>query len=368
MLLDKFIETPITNNSMAQYYEKLGYKIPRHIDKRKRLKLVKGTKILVNVNDLQPYSTTKVNVQCDICKKIYKLSYEHYLRQQKRKNYDGTIRCNDCCVAYRKTLIGEKSPSWNPNIHKENDINNRKSYSEKLKQIEWSKKILSNYNYTCLKCGAKRNLNAHHLDNWYDNIDKRYSLDNGVCLCEKCHKNFHYLYSYKNNTKQQFEEWINKDIEYKINDDIVIPTARIVIRLEDEFIIYNLEQYGYSLNDKNAGSAIRKVCKNIHSEYKGYHYMYYDEYLKCSEDFIKLKLRSKNRGRKNYIRCLETHIIYNSLKDLAKSLNKNSSTVDKYIKRDGKYMGYHYEYIKAKNLIELYKIVGKEDIIGKEVN
>lgn len=30
---------------------------------------------------------------------------------------------------------------------------------------------------------------------------------NGVCLCEKCHKEFHHIYGYRDNTKEQFEKF-----------------------------------------------------------------------------------------------------------------------------------------------------------------
>ena len=64
-------------------------------------------------------------------------------------------------------------------------------------------------NYTCRCCGKDTHNNvSHHLDGYNWCIEKRLDVDNGVTLCESCHKEFHSIYGYGNNTKEQFEEWI----------------------------------------------------------------------------------------------------------------------------------------------------------------
>lgn len=68
-------------------------------------------------------------------------------------------------------------------------------------------------NFTCNICkqrGGK--LNAHHLDSWKSYPEKRFDLNNLVCLCEKCHKEFHAKYGFKNNTKEQFDEFSKSNI------------------------------------------------------------------------------------------------------------------------------------------------------------
>ena len=38
-------------------------------------------------------------------------------------------------------------------------------------------------------------------------------VENGITLCVECHKKFHMLYEYGNNTLEQFKKFINE--EYK---------------------------------------------------------------------------------------------------------------------------------------------------------
>ena len=78
-----------------------------------------------------------------------------------------------------------------------------------MKYVRWYKKVFIRDNYTCKHCGkrGKGNLNAHHLESYSDNEELRYNIDNGITLCEKCHKNFHKIYGYGNNTKEQFYEY-----------------------------------------------------------------------------------------------------------------------------------------------------------------
>lgn len=57
---------------------------------------------------------------------------------------------------------------------------------------KWRNDVFSRDNFTCQmrgKIGGK--LNAHHLKHFATHIDLRYCLENGVTLCEKCHKEVH---------------------------------------------------------------------------------------------------------------------------------------------------------------------------------
>ena len=144
------------------------------------------------------------NIKCDYCGKDFFRSEsgigEHNFCSPK------------CYWEYRKIhYTKENHSSWNPNLTEEERIKKR-HYEE---YDIWRKLVFERDNYTCQCCKKDTHNNvAHHLDgyNWCEN--KRTDIDNGVTLCNKCHKKFHSIYGYGNNTKEQFEEFINNIISY----------------------------------------------------------------------------------------------------------------------------------------------------------
>ena len=107
---------------------------------------------------------------------------------------------------FRDSIRGENSPRW----ISEKTPEQRDRYC--IEYREWRDAVFEKYNYTCQKCGKRHTfLNAHHIRNWKDCIELRYSLDNGVCLCRECHYRFHSLYGKKNNNIEQINEFINDD-------------------------------------------------------------------------------------------------------------------------------------------------------------
>jgi hypothetical protein len=57
------------------------------------------------------------------------------------------------------------------------------------KVVYWKKQIKKIGK--CEICGAKENLEAHHIVPWEYSVCGRTNLTNGQCLCEKCHKIMH---------------------------------------------------------------------------------------------------------------------------------------------------------------------------------
>ena len=43
----------------------------------------------------------------------------------------------------------------------------------------------------CVICGSIKSRNAHHMDHATYFPDERFDVKNGVCLCRKCHTQFH---------------------------------------------------------------------------------------------------------------------------------------------------------------------------------
>jgi hypothetical protein len=115
-------------------------------------------------------------------------------------NYD-KMRCRGC---YKSHNRGENHHAFKfEKVSPENvTIRNSQQYRE------WRSSIFAKYDYRCAVCSVRaKNLNAHHLDSFHAFPEKRFDLDNGVCLCSRHHMDFHRQYGKKNNTKPQFLEY-----------------------------------------------------------------------------------------------------------------------------------------------------------------
>ena len=111
--------------------------------------------------------------------------------------------CPICAIRNRS---GENSYMWNPNLTDEERELDRHidGYSE------FRTNVYIEDNRTCQCCGQHGGkLNAHHLNGYHWFIEGRLDINNAITLCEDCHKEFHHIYGYRNNTKEQFEEFIS---------------------------------------------------------------------------------------------------------------------------------------------------------------
>ena len=119
------------------------------------------------------------------------------------KFLDGQGRLCSKCAKPR----GANHHAYNPNLTDEDRIYRRDLYDV----IIWRNAIYAKDNYICVKCkhGKGGDLIAHHLDGYNWCKEKRFDVTNGITLCERCHKEFHSLYGFGNNTKEQYFEWIN---------------------------------------------------------------------------------------------------------------------------------------------------------------
>lgn len=109
----------------------------------------------------------------------------------------------------RKKQMGQlaksNNPNWKGGITPENaKIRNSIEYNL------WRQSVFARDNYTCQKCedrGGK--LRPHHIHNFADYPELRLAIDNGITLCDNCHKKFHKIYGKTKTNKEQLEEYIN---------------------------------------------------------------------------------------------------------------------------------------------------------------
>jgi hypothetical protein len=129
-----------------------------------------------------------VLLRCDCCG-AYFMRKKHVDVWNKKRNRQFRFCSNRCRW---KHLSGETNHQW---------ISDRSKLKSKCKSIRWSKKMIfwrrevfSRDNWTCQLCGARSKrgdsvcLNAHHIKKFSDHPELRFSVNNGVTLCEECHK------------------------------------------------------------------------------------------------------------------------------------------------------------------------------------
>ena len=123
-------------------------------------------------------------------------------------NFLSGKRCPECALY---NVRGELSNFWKGGITPKNQLE-RGTY----KYREWRNQVYKRDNYTCQCCGNYGGkLNAHHKENFSDNKELRFIIDNGITLCENCHHpnikgSFHNIYGTKNNNTEQLREYIKR--------------------------------------------------------------------------------------------------------------------------------------------------------------
>ena len=72
----------------------------------------------------------------------------------------------------------------------------------------------------CQICGSMKNRQAHHMNHATYFPDQRFDPNNGICLCNECHKIFHTSFkrSYRKKcTKEDFRQFIELFMRAKSN-------------------------------------------------------------------------------------------------------------------------------------------------------
>ena len=214
-LLTKEVEVVLGGKNI-QHFKNLGYEIPK-IYKYRKWVTPKNTKILAKVEDLKKGSTCLVEVECDECLKHYAIRYYDYLKC----NHNGKVYCNHC----NSKVFCSGSNAYNYNPNRKEDERFRDSRDYKM----FVRKVLARDNYICQCCGekSKSGLEVHHLNGYSWFIEGRIDETNAISLCVDCHSNFHSIYGNKYNTKEQYEEWLGKNIELLKYDGEIVSTRKI---------------------------------------------------------------------------------------------------------------------------------------------
>jgi hypothetical protein len=162
-----------------------------------------GRLTIINIMGKDKWNHIIFSCQCDCGNKITCLA-----ESLRSKN---TTSCGCYRTEYKvKSWEGSRNPQFNPLLTETERLNGR----TKNENYHWVKKIFERDHYICKKCGIKSgcgykiSLHAHHIDGYNWCKERRFDLNNGITLCNKCHYNFHKKYGKGNNTKNQFKEFL----------------------------------------------------------------------------------------------------------------------------------------------------------------
>jgi len=77
-------------------------------------------------------------------------------------------------------------------IKRQIDLDNRQQGRFTPEYRVWRSKVFQRDHFTCAICGQVGGvLNAHHIKPYARYPEQRFDLNNGITLCEKCHKDIH---------------------------------------------------------------------------------------------------------------------------------------------------------------------------------
>ena len=141
----------------------------------------------------------KVQLICICCQKPYSVPQSVHDWHEKR-GHTYTFCSKECQYKY---FTKERHPNW---IINRDDLKDKDhSARQDSEIIKWRQEVFVRDNYTCQMCGArsgtghKVTLNAHHIKPFASYEELRTDVNNGITLCEDCHK-----LTYKK--ESQFEE------------------------------------------------------------------------------------------------------------------------------------------------------------------
>lgn len=151
------------------------------------------------------YYTTCHYYICDNCKKeLFEADYYY-------SNGNGYDLCSKCAFILKKYTekeflesIGISLDSFHAAINDDGEVviwqgepippfkRNNKQQRRTSQYAAWRTAVFERDNYTCQDCNQRGGeLNAHHLQSFKKFPKLRYKIENGITLCEKCHRERH---------------------------------------------------------------------------------------------------------------------------------------------------------------------------------
>ena len=132
------------------------------------------------------------DMKCELENYSVKLHLAKYKRDEQIRKLSSEIRFLEEKL---NSFIKEYRPITRMEIIGRNEYISRNS----PEYFKFKQDVLSRDDYTCQCCGSKENLEVHHKYAMNQHNSLGATVSNGIVLCEKCHKNYHHNYGWKNN-------------------------------------------------------------------------------------------------------------------------------------------------------------------------
>lgn len=105
---------------------------------------------------------------------------------------------------------GPTSKNFNPNKTSKAE---KEAGRKTAQYFAWRFNVYKRDNFLCQVCNTNKNkLNAHHIVSYATDEGLRLDLNNGITLCEKCHKEFHKIYGKINCNIGQLKEFKSQQV------------------------------------------------------------------------------------------------------------------------------------------------------------
>ena len=90
---------------------------------------------------------------------------------------------NEVKEKIRKTQLGERNSNWKGGTSSET-----KRIKGSSEWKNWRIRIFTRDNFICRECGSKKKIEPHHIKEFSIYIELRFDVNNGLTLCNECHK------------------------------------------------------------------------------------------------------------------------------------------------------------------------------------
>ena len=150
--------------------------------------------------------TSSQNIGQSICKCACGKIVERNNSEIKRGHVNSCGCLKNKAFVNAKKVRGKEHGMWKGGV-----VSERESHMQRKEYKDWRKAVYERDGYTCQKCGATgRKLNAHHIEGYRENKEKRTDINNGITFCYKCHMEYHRIYGKTNNSVNQIIQYTHK--------------------------------------------------------------------------------------------------------------------------------------------------------------